>query len=297
MKLLITALAFTALSAAWAQAAPAPRLVQFPRADDTQVQVDVYDRAEGSADRALLLVQGSTCMTSDAISWRDQVLRETTVRWVAIVRKDGAAADGGCGADYEAHAVEEARWFDNLAAVHRLKTQLNLRARGAFDVLAVSAGGLTACALAGATDDVGALALLSTGGGMTFEAELDLLTKGDKQLVEERRRVRADPRLGKTWMGETNPEIWWWSVLGKRCAPLLDGYAGPTLVIHGVKDESTPIESARTLVEALKAGGRPVDFVEMPTGHALGLKSLPADRSGIGRAMAWFRAQDRAPRP
>ncbi len=289
MKLLIIALALAALLPSWTQAAPAPRLVEITRADDSVAAVEVYDRGDGVADRALLLVQGSTCMTSDAITWRDQVLREAAVRWVAIVRKDGAAADGSCAADYEAHAVEEARWFDNLAAVHRLKAELRLRERGAFDVLAVSAGGLTACALAGATDDVGALALLSTGGGMTFEAELDLLTKGDAQLAEQRRRVRTDPRLGKTWMGETNPEIWWWSVLGKRCAPLLEGYAGPTLVIHGVKDESTPVESARALVETLKARGRPVDFVEMPTGHALGLKSLPADQRGIGRAMAWFK--------
>lgn len=276
------------LTTASASAAIERRDLKIRRADDSLLTVEIYDRGAGSEDRALLIVQGSTCKTTRSLIWFDQVLERSTTRWVAVVEKDGASDTGACGPDYEAHSTEEARWYDHLLAARRLKDELHLRRHGAFQVLAVSAGGLSACAMAGATDDVGALALLSTGGGITFKEELDLLRKEDPEFAEQRRRVQSDPRLGKTWLGETNPEIWWWSVLSKRCLPLLDGYRGPVLIIHGVNDTSTPVESARTLSLGLKARGAAVTSIELPTEHELGTKTLPPAHSGIGRALDWL---------
>ncbi|WP_217352831.1 S9 family peptidase [Sphingomonas sp. ID1715] len=271
------------------EAAVIQRDLQIRRADSSTLNVEVYDRGLGAADRALVVVQGSTCNTTQSLKWFDQVMRGAATRWVVVVAKDGSSGNGACGAGYEAHATEEARWFDHLVALRRVKQELHLRSDGAFQLLAVSAGGLTACAVAGATQDVSAVALLSTGGGITFEQELGILTKGDPRFAERRRRVQTDPRLGQTWMGDTNPEIWWWSVLDKRCLPLLDNYRGPVFVAHGLSDTSTPIESARSLVESLKARRLDVTSVELPTEHDLGLSTLPANENGIGRALAWLK--------
>lgn len=271
-----------------AVAAPERRDLQIRRADDSLLTVEIYDRKAGPPDQALMVVQGSTCNTTQSLAWFDQVLREASARWVVVVAKDASSDAGACGPEYEAHATEEARWFDHLSAARRLKPELKLRDHGAFQLLAVSAGGLTACAMAGASEDVSALALLSTGGGLTFKDELEILTKGDPKFAEQRLRIQSDPRLGKTWMGQTNPEIWWWSVLGKRCLPLLDGYRGGVLVVHGVKDTSTPIESARTLVRGLEARGVEVSAIELPTEHDLGMKDLPPEANGLGRALAWL---------
>lgn len=274
-----------------AVAAPERRDLQIRRADDSLLTVEIYDRKAGPPDQALMVVQGSTCNTTQSLAWFDQVLREASARWVVVVAKDASSDAGVCGPGYEAHATEEARWFDHLSAARRLKQELKLRDHGAFQLLAVSAGGLTACAMAGASEDVSALALLSTGGGLTFRDELEILTKGDPKFAEQRLRIQSDPRLGKTWMGQTNPEIWWWSVLGKRCLPLLDGYRGAVLVVHGVKDTSTPIESARTLVRGLEARGVEVSDIELPTEHDLGTKDLPPEENGLGRALAWLKGE------
>lgn len=289
MRTLLLLIALGLFAAADVALAASARRLEIVRADDSVLKVAIFDRRAGAGNRALLLVQGSDCRRAEAHSWLSQALAGASVRWVVMVEKDGAAESGDCGPVYESHATEEARWFDHLVAMRRLKTELGLREKGAFQVLAVSAGGLTGCAMAGASSDVGALALLGTGGGMTFDQELDKLTKGDARLAAERRRIRTDPRLGKTWLGSTNPEIWWWSVLSKRCLPLLNGYSGPLLVVHGARDSSTPVESARTLVAGVR---RPnVTYVELDTDHDLGLTTLPPEQNGVARALAWLRTR------
>lgn len=274
-----------------AAAASPSRTLEIPRADGTSIQVALFDRGAGPADRLLLVVTGSDCRKAVAQRWIDQTVAAAGPRWVAVLDKDGASADGTCGAAYEAHATEEARWYDHLAAMRRLKHELGLRPSGAFQVMALSAGGLTGCALAAASDDVGALALLSTGGGMIFADELRLLSKGDADMAANIERMSRDPRMGQTWMGGTNPQIWWWSVLGKRCLPLLRGTTIPVLIVHGDKDTSVPVESARTLRDGLAGAGPAVTYVEMPTEHDLGLKNLPADQNGVARALAWLGAR------
>lgn len=94
-------------------------------------------------------------------------------------------------------------------------------------------------------------------------------------------------------MGRTNPEIWWWSALGKRCLPLLEAYKGPLLVVHGSRDVSTPVESARRLAAGVS---RPaVTYEELDTGHDLGLSTLPPAATGVARALAWLRRHYEGP--
>ena len=284
---LAAALALVATAApSWAT--PASTTLRVARADDSTLEVSLFDRGRGPADRLLLVATGSDCRDAASQRWIDQVVAGASPRWVAVVEKDGASPEGRCGAGYEAHAVEEARWFDTISAMHALKRRLHLRERGAFQVLAISAGGLTGCAVAGAGDDVDALALLSTGGGLTFAQELAILNKDHPRLRAQQVPVQEHPQIGRTWQGETNPEIWWWSVLPKRCLPLLASFAGKVLVEQGEQDDSTPVASATALVDGLKREHVAVDFIRMPTGHDLGLASLPPERNGVARALTWL---------
>lgn len=273
---------------AFAKAEPIYRSIEVSRADDSTVDVQLIDRGSGTPDRVLLVIAGSDCRTARAQSWIDQILMAASVRWVALVEKEGSTATGRCGADYERYSTEEARWYDHLQAMRRLKRDLGLRAQGAFQVIGISAGGLTACAVAGATEDVGDIALLGAGGGVTFAEELALLTQGEAAMAADIARVGRDPRLGRNWMGDENPEIWWWSVLDKRCRPLLNGYRGRALIVHGTKDESVPLHSARTLASALKASSVEVSYLELDTGHDLGQKDGPAASNGVAHAMNWL---------
>ncbi|MCE2987681.1 MAG: hypothetical protein LW830_07480, partial [Phenylobacterium sp.] len=102
-------------------AEPERRDLQIRRADDSLLTVEIYDRKVGSPDQALMVLQGSTCNTTQSLAWFDQVLREASTRWVVVVAKDASSDAGVCGPGYEAHATEEARWFDHLSAARRLK--------------------------------------------------------------------------------------------------------------------------------------------------------------------------------
>ncbi|NEX94425.1 hypothetical protein [Caulobacter sp. 17J65-9] len=281
MSLSLAIAVFLLIGGTSAHADPVFRTIDVKRADGSSIDVRVHDRGHGAADQALLLVSGSDCKSIEALGWSTLAAETDGPRWVVAVDKEGASRDGTCGPTYESQSTEQARWFDHVAAMNRLKRELGLRDRGAFRVFAVSAGGLTACALAGATDDVEAVALLSTGGGMTFDQELSLLTKDDPDFAKQKHRVASDPRVGATWLGATNPEIWWRSVLPTRCLDLMEGYRGRVLVAHARGDESTPVESARRLVEGLKAQGLTPEYVEIDGGHAL-------NREVLARAFEWL---------
>ncbi len=262
--------------------------IRVPRADNSTLEVTLFDRERGQADRALLIVTGSDCKNAASQRWIGQVVAGAPFRWIAVVEKDGASPEDRCGAGYEHHATEEARWFDTLAAMHALKEKLHLRNERAFQVLSISAGGLTGCAVAGATSDVSALALLSTGGGLTFAQEMAITDKDHPRIREQQGWVQDHPQIGRTWLGETNPEIWWWSALPKRCLPLLATYHGRVLVEQGDEDDAVPLASATSLVDGLKHEHVAVDFVRFHTGHDLGLSNLPSQENGIARALSWL---------
>ncbi|MBE7219642.1 MAG: hypothetical protein INR64_14310 [Caulobacteraceae bacterium] len=124
---------------------------------------------------------------------------------------------------------------------------------------------------------------------MTFAQEMDVLSKNDPHQKERRGWVQAHPQIGRTWLGDTNPEIWWWSALSKRCLPLLAGFHGRVLVEQGTKDEDVPFVSATSLVEGLRRDGAKVEFHQMATGHDLGLSSLAEQENGVAYALGWMR--------
>lgn len=209
------------------------------------------------------------------------------------VDKEGAGRDAeACGETYEQTSPESQRALDHVRAVKWIRQALPLGVGPSIDVLATSAGGNAACALAGATETVGKVAFLATGGGRTFDADMRELTGSASQIVEGLDRMRQAPRLGQTWLGGSNPEIWWWSALPLTCAPQMWGWSGRVLILHGDMDQSVPVESARIMAEQLSAQpGVMVIYRELAgAGHDLFIRSdtKPDEGDGLDQALNWL---------
>jgi len=273
--------------------APEPRRVEIARGDGTTIDITVWDRGSGT-HKALIVIGGSDCLKNEHRTWMPRVIAEAPTRWVVSVDKEGARDDSeSCSAEYERTSIEPQRALDHIRAMTWLKHELNLPGMKAFQVMASSAGGAAACAIAGATDDVDAVALMSTTGGQSFQADMRQLTRNADRIGAEMDRVLSDPRMGQTWLGSTNPEIWWWSALPLECPAQMEGWQGPVLILHGSADESSPVTSARMLAETLKL--RPGVYVAyrelLGAGHDLFIASSekPEGGDGLDIALNWLR--------
>lgn len=292
MRRAVGALALWTLLSTVATAQTEPRRIELPRGDGSTIDISVWDRGEG-ADRALVVIGGSDCLLNEHRSWFGRVLTGAPTRWVVSVDKEGASANGDvCGPTYEQTSPEPIRALDHIRALNALRADLDLPDVGGFDIIATSAGGMAACAVAGATRDVASLALLSTGGGRPFVEDMRQLTENADRIDREMDRVMTDPRRGQTWLGATNPEVWWASALPLDCVGQLAGYTGEVLILHGDQDSSSPVDSARLLAAHLqesRPGG--VDYIELAGAEHdlfIGSADKPPEGDGLSRALDWL---------
>jgi pimeloyl-ACP methyl ester carboxylesterase len=106
-----------------------------------------------------------------------------------------------------------------------------------------------------------------------------------------------NPTWTQTWSGSDNTWRVWATRLNSRLVNLLQDNTAPVLIVHGADDyDSTPVASARVLVESLEAAGNThFEYWEIPCmGH--GWSSLPAEQGSaveagmldwlLGRAVA-----------
>lgn len=297
MRRFLTALLLSlfCISSAVAQTSGEPRRLEIPRGDGSTIDVAIWDRGDGIS-RATIVLGGSDCLKNEHRGWMRRVIDGAATRWVVSIDKEAAWDNpDACDPAYEALSTEPRRALDVIRAMTWLKRDLSLPGTGGFHVIATSAGGMPACAAAGATEDVGALALMSTAGGVSFEADMRLLTENVGRIGEEMDRVRTAPRLGHTWLGATNPEIWWWSALPLDCSGQIDGWRGPVLILHGSEDRSSPVTSARRLAEVLgQRDGVVVTYRELPgAGHDLFIaaEAKPEGGDGLDIALTWLGEQ------
>lgn len=284
--------AATSLSLAGAVQAQEPRRIEIPRGDGTTIDIAVWDRGEGT-DRALIVIGGSDCLQNEHRSYFGRVLDGASKRWVVSIDKEGAGRDAAtCGETYERTSPESQRALDHVRAVKWIREALPLGPGPSIDVLATSAGGNAACALAEATEAIGKLAFLATGGGQTFDSDMRELTGNAPAISEGLDRMRQAPRLSQTWLGGSNPEIWWWSALPLTCAPQMWGWSGRVLILHGDMDQSVPVESARTMAAQLSGqSGVMVTYRELTgAGHDLFIRldTKPDEGDGLEQALNWF---------
>lgn len=273
-----------------------PRRMEIPRGDGTTIDVVIWDRGEGT-NAATLVLGGSDCKSAEHRQWTPRVVEGAPTRWVVAVDKEGAGADPDvCGPTYEQTSVESQRALDVIRAMTHLKRDLGLPAVGAFRIIATSSGGMAACGAAGATTDVATLALLSTAGGAAFEADMQQVTQDSGGgFAAQMERVSTDPRIGETWLGTANPQIWWWSALPLDCTGQLDGWQGSVLIVHGSEDKASPVTSARLLAETLDdRPGVSVNYREMEgAGHGLFITAAakPEGGDGLEITLAWLSAR------
>jgi len=273
-----------------------PRRMEITRGDGTTIDVVVWDRGEG-VNAATLVLGGSDCKKGEHRQWTSRVVDGAPTRWVVAVDKEGAGEEAAvCGPTYEQTSVESQRALDVIRSMTMLKRELDLPAVGGFQIIATSSGGMAACGAAGATTDVAALALLSTAGGTAFEADMRQVTQDSGGgFAAQLDRVRTDPRIGQSWLGQSNPEIWWWSALPLDCSGQMDGWQGAVMIVHGSEDKASPVSSARLLAETF--AGRPgvtVDYREMAwAGHGLFITSdtKPEGGDGLDIALGWLTAR------
>ncbi|WP_374275271.1 alpha/beta hydrolase family protein [Brevundimonas sp.] len=240
-----------------------------------------------------MVIGGSDCLLNERRAWFARVVSDAPTRWVVSVDKEGAGDDPNVCADtYERTSLEAQRALDHVRAVRWLRRNLTLVEAPAVDVMATSAGGNAACALAGATEEVASVMLLSTGGGRPFDADMRALTENAGAIASHLDRVEQSPRIGETWLGNSNPEIWWWSALPLTCAPQMAGWRGPVLILQGSDDTSIPAESSRLLARQLEDHpGVTVDYRELPgAGHDLfiGAARKPDEGDGLTQALDWL---------
>lgn len=270
--------------------------MEITRGDGTTIDIVVWDRGVGT-NGATLMLGGSDCKKGEHRQWTRRVVEGAATRWVVSVDKEGAGEEASvCGPTYEQTSVESQRALDVIRSMVKLKRELGLPAEGGFQIIATSAGGMAACAAAGATTDVDALALLSTAGGASFEADMRQVTQDNGGgFAAEMDRVRADPRIGQTWLGQSSPEIWWWSALPLDCSGQMDGWRGAVMIVHGAEDQASPASSARLLAETLAGrAGVTVDYREMEgAGHGLFItaEDKPQGGDGLDIALGWLAAQ------
>ncbi|HEX4712679.1 alpha/beta hydrolase family protein [Phenylobacterium sp.] len=99
---------------------------------------------------------------------------------------------------------------------------------------------------------------------------------GPKYYYEFWRKRIGDPEADEAMLIQASPR--------RRAAEI----KAPVLVMHGILDETVPVEQSRAMVKALTAAGRKVDYWEIPKeGHGAGSRN--ADRARLDRAVAFLK--------
>jgi len=235
------------------------------------------------------ILQGSECLR---VNHKYAPLIATLQRHnlgVLRVEKPGLAPDtpiGECPAAYLQSNTLERRVWDLLCVIAELRKRKDWNGRLAL--VGGSEGGMLAALCAPLIPETRAVALISSGGGMTFGQELQVMiadqmrrSGAPPEKIEQQRqglerlftRVRQEPTTLKEWGSDgklaRNTHLWL-----SRAAPLgmyrpLLRVDAPILVVHGADDCSTPVASARLLQEAfIRAGRTNLELRIGPGGHA-----------------------------
>lgn len=126
-----------------------------------------------------------------------------------------------------------------------------------------SEGGDIASVIASMENRISYLILIGSGGGISQEAELKLLSKTGRAdfgngyttildtLFDEIKNSIDDSKI---WAG--HPYRRWKSYLNDSSASYLEKTTLPVLILHGEKDNSVPVESARELYAFLNSKGK-----------------------------------------
>jgi len=236
---------------------------QAPAATFTLVRPDgsrIAYHIEGQRGRGpvLLMLQGSGC---------DSVVLNERIRWMAAglaprhalltIEKYGVApgSDGAsCTPEHMRGNSLTRRVLDALQIVARLRRERWWNRE--LILFGGSEGGAVAAMLAPLVPETGAVIIWSSGIGLPVGAMI--LSALPPSVQAEAGRVfaeaRANPSPERQWGGASY--LWWADAIDLVPARGLAQTPAPVLLIHGTRDESAPIGSARAARDLVMAAGK-----------------------------------------
>lgn len=194
--------------------------------------------------RALFFVSGSGC-ASLSYFMRSYFTGLTGSWKIYAVQKEGVSrSNAGLFCDQR---FADSYYFPAMKERNRVALEEVVRRHGQVNVLGVSEGGQIAAELAQSQPAVRRLAVIGSG-GLPFRSVGRLLDARQGGTTFERAfaQVDADPNsTTQKALGYTN--LYWSSAIDIDPAPVYLSLRIPILMIFGERDESVPVEAARTL--------------------------------------------------
>jgi pimeloyl-ACP methyl ester carboxylesterase len=238
---------------------PEPQARTLQRADGATVRWHLDRRDRSGRQGVLLLAQGSGCasVTGNA----NIVLAAATLRpadAVLTIEKAGVAPGDApadpmddCSAEFRAEHTVSRRVADASAVLDALANEPWWNGR--LTLFGGSEGGAVVAQLAAQRPEVDAVVVFSTGVGEPLSVSLPAVLPPAAQagLKAQLDAMRSDPTADRIWGGNT--WRWWADIMDRRLADDLAQASGRVLLVHGERDESAPVASARAAAATLAA--------------------------------------------
>lgn len=275
------------------------------RLDGTSIQIWV-ERADTKRPAPVVLaVDGSLCTPEESSEW---------IKWLAaqrngahpytlvVVKKpsptvpdtepDGSyriGPDFHCSDDFKQHYTLDQRVQDHLQALAYLRRFAPWWNRELL-IWGFSDGAHIGARVGVYSPETKAQVLVGLGGGTSMAVELQNMMCSEPKSAascrsdyqEQLKKIRENPTFAQSWLGETNTYAVWKSRLDSVDLYSLQYSLAPVLLIHGSKDGSMPVQSARVLGEKLAPPKGPVEYKEVEgMNHGLGSGLPPAQATEL----------------
>ncbi len=249
-------------------------IITIPTLDDRDL-IYIIDRPDGELKVPIFLsIDGSSCVgqlrAKFKKSFRPSPDSPRAYARVAV-EKPGVSHDAGhgseCSEEFLKYYTIEQRVIDHMRVLQHLKSTAKWW-NGELLIWGWSDGGDIAAQLTAYYPNVTRAVLGAMGGGYTMEEHFKDFWVCPKERTGDKRAACIakldaqfqdmfdNPTWTKTWSGADNSWKVWPGRLHSRMVNVLQDNTTPILIVHGEKDfDSTPVASARKLVEDLKAAG------------------------------------------
>lgn len=224
----------------------------------------------------VVILQGSECLrVGDKYGPLIQQLHKLNLG-VLRVEKPGLSPStpiGECPQAYLRKNTLERRVWDLLSVLGELRKRPDWDGRLAL--VGGSEGGMLAALCAPLIPETRAVALISSGGGLTFGQEIELtiasqmrssgappqrITQEVEHLREVFEQARREPSTVQEWGSDgklaRNTHLWVSQAADMAVYRALLRVEVPILVVHGSADRSTPVQSAQVLEESFGRAGK-----------------------------------------
>jgi pimeloyl-ACP methyl ester carboxylesterase len=287
------------------------------RVDGTLLDVHLKRPSTKRKVPLLVYIDGSLCIPStynESVAWLLEKSDGAHPFALAVIEKPGPTipalnAEGNieigpdfqCSAEFRQHYSIDQRVIDHLRVLQHLNRHASWW-NGELLVWGFSDGGRIGAQLAAYYRQTRAVALVGVGGGMRMADSMEAMVCAApadtaacrESLRKEMDEIRAAPLPTRDWMGESNTYATWASRLDAVEANVLRDLKAPLLVMHGERDGSVPVASARKLAELMQGSGVVFRYREVPgMRHSLWGTASPQESEALHQeVLDWLTAQD-----